>query len=198
MRKIIGCDIDGVLADWNAAYYKVLVGLTGKDLVSKEDRANPAVWYWPRHYGYTVEEEMAGYAETAKDPTFWQMLDAYPDAEKFLEDIQQGDDIYFITTRPGVQSKAQTEIWFELWGYAHATVLLGQSPKAKGLLAAGLDLTHFIDDRAENCREVKLASPKTQVFLLDRNYNKFMQDDLRAMGVVVLSSLGQFLEALND
>lgn len=197
MSKRIGLDLDGVFANWNRAYYQVLVDLTGKDLVSETERENPAVWYWPRHYGYTVEEEMAGYKATAGDPHFWVKLEPYEHTQKFFAVAQQlGHDLYFITTRPGIQSKRQTEEWLEMWGIAYPTVLLGQSPKAKGQLAAGLALTHFIDDRAENCREVKAASPETQVFLLDRNYNRFMQDELKDLGVVVAGSVWDFMKEL--
>jgi hypothetical protein len=137
----------------------------------------------------------------AQSETFWadlEPLDHAFDALGDLGDLQEKDlaDVYFITTRPGKLSKVQTEIWLEGCGYNVPTVLIAPSPQAKALLAAGLGLTHMIDDRTENCVEIRRASPQTQVFCLSAGWNIDFHDQLRGAGVNIVQSLKEYVEVL--
>jgi len=101
------------------------------------------------------------------------------------------DDVYFITSRPGIDAKIQTEDWLYNAGYPHATVLISS---AKGLCAQALKLDVYIDDRWENCVDVATTSLKTKVFLLDRPWNRGNNPD--AFNIVVVDSATDFLNRL--
>jgi FMN phosphatase YigB (HAD superfamily) len=197
-KRVIGIDLDGVLAKWNESYYDWLVEMTGKDLCPEEHK-NPPVWWWPQHFGYTEEEVKATFEKTWADYGFWVNLKPYDDAEEFLAafaEAEGADDVYFITSRKGVQVKLQTERWLEFYGFGWPTVIIANGAEAKAHVAQGLGTTHFLEDSDENAQAIALACPKTQVFLLDRNYNRHAQDSLKAKGVVVINSILEFPKAL--
>lgn len=199
-KRILGIDIDGVLADFNTAYRAKLLEVTGRDLCPP-DVSNPPTWEWPSFYGYTEAEEDMVWEQIEQASLFWEDLRRLPDADIFLHllaSLPQTDDIYFVTSRPGLTAKGQSERWLEMCGYGGATVTIALPSHNKGPLAAALNLTHFIDDKAENCRCVKVSSPETQVFLLRYNYNQAQQAGLRGQGVVVIDSILEFAEAVSD
>jgi 5'(3')-deoxyribonucleotidase len=192
-KKIIGVDIDGVLAEFNSGFAARLRAVTGRDLLP-EDITNPPVWNWPTHFGYTEQEVSKAWDDCWQDPEFWLNLDAIGWVDMFFEDLAELDaDVYFITDRKGINVKLQTECWLQEYGCEAPTVLIAGD---KGPLAKALRLTHFLDDRDKNCQAVAEATD-TQVFLLDRNYNRPSQSMLKAAGVTVLTERQQFLEALN-
>ncbi len=104
---------------------------------------------------------------------FWATLDPLPGAREVLAGLARqrdaGDDIYFLTARPGRYAKQFTEWWLEGQGYDCPTVLISRD---KGSVCQGLKVEFFIDDKPENCREVKAYCPRTEVFLLDRPHNR--------------------------
>jgi 5'(3')-deoxyribonucleotidase len=192
-KLILGIDIDGVLADFNNGFAERLRSITGRDLLP-EDVTSPPTWNWPQHYGYTDPEVAATWEHCWKDDEFWRDLSALGRVDEFFDDIIYGNDIYFITARIGVDVKRQTEDWLEMYGFQSPTVLIAYD---KGPLAKALKLTHFIDDRDKNCEEVADLSPQTQVFLLDRDYNRASQTMLKAMGITVAVNRDQFVEAIH-
>jgi 5'(3')-deoxyribonucleotidase len=190
-KLVIGCDIDGVLADFNNGFAERLRLVTNRDLLP-EGYDNPPVWNWPEHFGYTPKEINETWDNCWTDPEFWVNLDAIGRVDKFFEQLDGLDaDIYFITARTGVNVKKQTEQWLEMYGFESPTVLIAYE---KGPLAKALRLTHFLDDRDQNCQDVVETSTETQVFLLDRNYNRASQSMLKAAGVTVLTDRQQFLD----
>lgn len=202
----IGVDIDGVLSDFCTTFKDRMIEVTGVDLFPP-CVISPPVWTWPQHFGYTDEQVRRTWDLLQKDYLFWECLTPYQETTKFLRRLGEfGDDIYFITSRPGVDGKLQSERWLEQHGYPMPTVInvlpdaaekqTGTGP-LKAMVAKALRLTHFIDDRADNCREVKLACPETQVFLLHHNYNRAEQEELQSLGIVVIHSVQRFIEALD-
>lgn len=174
--KVIGLDIDGVLADFNEGYRKVLTTVTGKDRFNGE--VDPPCWSYEKHYGYTEAEVHRAWEVIMADAGFWERLNPYdytPALLNRVEDIarEQRAEVYFITSRPGVEVKDQTERWLLRHGYGdweHPTVLIARG--AKGPLAYSLGLTHFVDDRIENIESVLDNSPGTLTRLWGRRYNQ--------------------------
>jgi FMN phosphatase YigB (HAD superfamily) len=217
-KFIIGCDVDGVLADFNTAYRQRLIDVTGRELIPPFVNGHePTVWnYATDEYGYTKEEDNAVWKSITNDPFFWQDLEQYPTAAAFVWSVLRlFDNVYFITTRPGYMVKPQTEKWLKDLGRNNATVLIAKNAKAKGYLAAGLGLTHFIDDRDQNCYAVMHYSPDTQVYMLRHKYNSSVidahdmiikgdlwrinnTDDPGSVGKppIIIDSLEQFTEVL--
>jgi len=179
-QLIVGCDVDGVLADFNTAYRQRLIDVTGRELIPPFVNGHePGMWYYATdEYGYTKEEDSAVWKSIIADPYFWGDLTNYPDTRRFIADLYMNVDpemVYFITTRPGVKVKDQTEEWLRVRGVYNPTVLIAADAEAKGRLAVGLGLTHFIDDRPENCFSVLYHSPETKVYLLTHKYNLWAQ-----------------------
>jgi uncharacterized HAD superfamily protein len=205
----IGIDVDGVLADFNKTYITRCLDVTGKDLFP----ARPfeiTTWNYPESYGYTKEEVSAVWESIKADRVFWASLRPYEttsdDMDALMTRMRAGDDVYFITARPGVNAKRQTEGWL----YAQmglvalhpftSTVLITSH---KGLAARTLDLDIYIDDRWENCLDV--AQTKTRTFLLDRPWNRYttffagepegcMLDAAPTYGLTRVSSVTEMLD----
>lgn len=189
--KILGIDIDGVLADFNAGYRKKFINYTGLDLFRGE--VDPPCWNYEASYGYTPEQTKAVWSLIRDDDYFWRGLSPYAETRTFLrtlDNLPEGE-VYFITSRVGIDVKGQTERWLQDHGFTFniPTVLIARGEK--GPLAKSLGITHFIDDRPENCHSVELHSPETQVRLLRRRYNEHAQTVLRTA-----SNLQDFLNLI--
>lgn len=180
----IGVDVDGVLADFNSAFINRVITVTGRDLFPPRPFDIPT-WNYPEHYGYTADEVSAVWEDIKADAGFWYTLNGYPETRSTLATLAGfNQDIYFVTARPGVRSKQQTEQWLVDMGFIYPTVLISS---AKGLCARALNLTHYIDDRWENVVDVRQYNPTTQVFLLTQPWN--VNNDAAAEGVQRVASV---------
>lgn len=185
----LGIDVDGVLADFNTRYIERCVAETGRDLFPPRP-FDIQTWNYPESYGYTNEEVAKVWASIKADPFFWQMLDPYPGAVAALDylktRIAAGDDVYFVTARPGIAAKSQTEAWLTaLWPSRERpmpTVLIASN---KGLAARTLELDVYIDDRWENVVDVKVSRYQTAVFLMDRSWNQDQEETFNTGGRTV-------------
>ena len=168
----LGIDIDGVLADFVTAYKARFVQLTGRDLFGDSLWAS---WSHEITVGYTKDEVTAIWEAIKSDPLFWVKLSPYWDALTVLERLtfrHYHDDVYFITARPGIEVKKQTELWLS----THSpffdetpTVLISSE---KGMCCRALRLEKYIDDRPENVADVRRLSPDTKTYLMDRTWNQ--------------------------
>lgn len=189
---VIGCDIDGVLADFNAAFIKLTIAVTGRDLFPPRPFDIPT-WHYPQYYGYT-ESEMdfdngPVWGAVKSDPKFWQSLLPYADTVeslKYLSILRRDHDIYFVTQRYGIKCKLQTERWLRRFGFDDATVLVSSAKRA---VAQALKFDAYVDDRWENAVDVAgefkqpnlVSAPMwmpsiTKSFLLVRPWNRRNMD----------------------
>lgn len=176
VKLVLGIDIDGILCDFNDAYVDKLHKVTGVALPCCYDQ-----WDFDLVAGYTPTQVHTTWSDISLDPTFWSTLPPHNDAEESMFYLRKrynfGDDIYFITSRPGVSAKRQTVEWLDRFnaylgnGVPHPTVLMVRG-KDKGKVCAALKVTHFIDDKWTNCAGVVGESPETRVYLLDRPWNR--------------------------
>lgn len=189
----LGIDIDGVLADWNHAFITLLVKTSGRDLFPP--RPFPiTMWHYPALYQYTPREITTAWSNIHHSGNFWESLPGYPETRHVATALQaretlRRDDLYFITARPGLHAKVQTESWLMKQGIFKPTVLLSER---KGHCALALDLDAYIDDRLENIRDVVWASPGTRAFLLTRDWNVHYPTPV---GATRVASVVEFLEA---
>lgn len=167
---------DGVLADFNTTFINRVVEVAGKDLFPPRPFDIP-VWDYPESYGYTAEDTSRVWESIKSDNKFWQNLEGYPDTTESLSRLNDvaisGHDVYFITSRPGVAAKLQTERWLKRHGYLPTPTVLISSKK--GLCARALLLDKYIDDRRENVIDVAYSTgmtPPPQTYLLDRPWNR--------------------------
>ena len=164
----IGLDVDGCFADFNTAFIQRVVDITGMDRFPERPFDIPC-WNYPEHYGYSAEDTTRVWNSVTSDPLFWRNLPAYEDAWIALGKIAAlNDDVYFITSRPGIQAKLQTEYWLRTHNYQNRPTVLISS--AKGLCVRALKIDSYLDDRWENAMEAKAAGAQT--FLIDRPWNR--------------------------
>lgn len=169
---------DGVLADFNTSFIDRVVKVTGKDLFPARPFDIPC-WDYPQYYGYTPKEVSAVWNDVCADKKFWQSLAPYEGVLQFLDEVRgralaHGDDVYFITSRPGVVAKYQTERWLRSCGWSETPTVLISSEK--GLSCAALNLDVYIDDKEQNVQDVVnvMAEKRKNIIpvLLDRPWNQ--------------------------
>lgn len=187
----IGIDCDGVIADFNKSFIPKVIEVTGEDKFPPRP-FDIVTWNYPESYSYTPEQTSAVWEVIKNDPTFWLNLDPYEETQICLEHlaslVEEGHEIYFVTNRPGVMAKLQTEDWLNNNGFNDfPTVLISAQ---KGEMAHALELDWYIDDKTGNIIDVFEKSPNTNSFLLGRTWN---QND----GVPVIASLSDFLRMVD-
>ena len=164
---LIGIDVDGVIANFTDAAREVCKKLYGKPA----DYLKQTEWDF-QCLGITAEEETKMWWEIDATPNWWLSLKRLPHTE-YLELLSDTCDLLFITKRrySTVYSIAQQT---QRWLATHTKV---QNPsvivtKDKGKLCRLLKVDYFIDDKFENCVDVKKKSPNTKVFVKEELYNK--------------------------
>jgi hypothetical protein len=191
--KIIGIDVDGVLADFNAVYKLLIEKVSGLKLPDISDYY-PNTWNYDVAAGASPAHVKEAWKFIKEHDQFWYNIPAYPDAKDFLDVIdfahmRCGESIYFITNRVGHYVKHQTEAWLRYHGFPNPTVLI-TADKAGACNVLGI--THYIDDKNENCYSVHEEARETQCYMLARPWNT-KQD-----GVPRLATLEDFLIELED
>lgn len=189
---IVGIDVDGIVANFFAAYENLIVEVSGKDLFpARYPVLLPPVWNWPQAWGYSEEVIGEAWRYIKSSPTFWTELTPLPYAREFLEHLDKSDhEVYFITDRPGLAPQMQTQLWLSDHGFFGPNVII--SRKGKGAVAAALSLDVYIDDKGENILDVVQKSPSTRVYMLKYPYN----EEFVAQAPRTLLSLQDFESAL--
>jgi hypothetical protein len=189
----IGFDVDGVLADFCSAYERLIVKETGVNNFppyAGEDRPS---WNWPQvNHGYTDQQIAGVWAAIKTSPNFWAALEETTDFFRFYNwfyATRTQHDFYFVTSRPGVTAKAQTESWFIHHLLYRPTVLISSQ---KGAICNALNLDYYVDDNAENIESVVNLSPGTGAFLIDRTYNRHLNVGTR------IPNLQRFLDTVGS
>jgi uncharacterized HAD superfamily protein len=163
----IGVDIDGLLADWNLGWAILLEQQTGRTV----PRTPPLQWAWPEALGFTKENISNAWKFVNQYPDWWVSLDNEPifdeEARVNLVDLCSINDVYFITNRMTRGAKAATDLWLRNRGLHSGCICT----KDKGITARGLDLHYFLDDKPENCLDVKLMQSSCEVFIMDQPWN---------------------------
>lgn len=172
-KKVVGCDLDDVLANFIQKFMDIAHELHGVDPTIR-----PSDWEWTG-LGKTPEETVTitedVWANIIADPFFWVKLDIEPGASRDLVRLlHKQTKMYFPTARAvtagGVDVGLQSAQWLSnQFGLKFPTVIVGDQ---KGPLANALKYDFFIDDRPKNCTEVKQARPECEVFLKNASHNQ--------------------------
>lgn len=195
---ILGLDVDGIFSDFQQGYAPLITKETGIEfpklhLVDEW----PDLWDWDREalqkagYSQEISKDIMGrvWSEIKSDPLFWFSLPPHKGTVEFLEKLNElEDDVYFITNRLGATARDQTVSWLEWFGYEKPTVLVSGE---KGMCCNALKITHYLDDKLENCEDVRDNVPATKCFMLARPYNRAI------WGVPRLPDLEVFWGVLN-
>ena len=174
----LGFDIDGVLATFTNNFSSIVTRLTGITF-PPDSPTWPCVWDWEvtelLEAGFSLDHirdiQQAAWEEV-QDPStrFWQKLPPIQaNVDSVRKTLAHVSTVVFITARPGISAKKQTEVWLK----NHFGVVPHVEISAdKGKCAVYHNLTAYIDDRAENIIDIMQQAPNTTAYLLDKPYNK--------------------------
>lgn len=110
---------------------------------------------------------------------------------KRINALQLTHDVYFVTARPGLDVKRQTETWLRLQGIEDPTVVISSK---KGEMAKAIGADFSIEDKAGNAVYVSYQSPGKS-YLVNRPYNQFSHEMLGSK-VIRIKEIEQFLIAI--
>jgi hypothetical protein len=174
--KRIGCDCDGILADFSLAFSTILRELHGTKIPIVTD---PEVqnWDWDKWLPLSKEEVDQGWDVIHSNPEFWERLHLTIDLpiwERFINEIGKNPqlDTYFLTTRKNtgqVSAAQQTWRWLYDMGWPHPHVI---ADKEKGAICNTLRIEYMIDDSGRNCLDIVEKSPNTKIYMLDCLHNQ--------------------------
>jgi hypothetical protein len=220
MSLRIACDLDGTLADMDAALQREAERLFGPDVdlhASTAGRIESAE---------DVEEEIAA-APSANDepPTdnatrraltraelrkLWSHIGQVNDFWVSLGEIEAGAvaklaacavrhrwDIIFVTQRPssaGDTTQRQSQRWLQTHGFECPSVFVTGS---RGRVAHALSLDAVLDDRPDNCLDVTTDSKATP-FLVWRHRRESLPPGVAQTRIQTVFSIGEALERLEQ
>ena len=177
----IGLDLDGIFFNWSREYGKIIREIGGDHLPEiNNETEDVQSWDWSEwHPAGKVLLDKAWQVMTEKDG-FWENIEVlHSEQVKYMRehfDAHPNIAVYFITSRTATKGDTlirQTIKSLEKVGWTSPQVIVSFR---KGSLARALDLKYFLDDRAENCAEVAMSNPETKVYILDKKYNRILQD----------------------
>ena len=169
MRRI-GIDLDGVLANFNEGFARILEGVTGQPITLPKE--GPEIWDWPVLFA-PPEHVNEAWSRLKHYDLFWRSLNAMADPDiddafKLLEGAAcDGDDLYFITSRVGRMVQYQSADWIKFYtGICYPSVLVCHR---KPIAAIALELDAMIDDFPPNL--ALFDGTQTKCYLVNRPWN---------------------------
>jgi hypothetical protein len=174
--KRIGCDLDGILADFSLNFSKILRDIHGEKIPITTDKDVPN-WDWHKWLPLSEQEVDLGWDVIHSNPKFWEELNLVIDEqtwERFKREIGRNPklDTYFLTTRKNsgdVSAAQQSWRWLVNHGWPHPHVI---ADKEKGAICNTLRIEYMIDDSGRNCLDIVEKSPNTKVYMLDCLHNQ--------------------------
>ena len=170
----IGFDMDGVLADFSAAYHEVEARLFG--LVAPTAAGDPEAEAVERLAAEVNESRdlrrrhNAVWGAIRDTPDFWVTLQPTdPQAVRRIHEmmLRHPWEVFFITQRPataGDTVQRQTQRWLVQQGFDLPSVLV--IPGSRGAAAGALRLDYHVDDSPTNCVDVKSQSGAKPILIV--------------------------------
>jgi hypothetical protein len=151
MHKVLACDLDGVIFNFNDAYAEMFkkYGIN----FPKESPEYPSMWDWEAELA--TPEQIKEVWKLINGPhsyQFWRFLTPYKGAKEFLALAQQNfDEVAFVTSRPGRDAKRATVDALTMLGVPSPNVIISHH-KVPDLITLGA--TDFVDDRDKNFEDI--------------------------------------------
>jgi hypothetical protein len=204
MSLRLGFDMDGVLADFAAAYHAIELRLYGREKPARVERPedvpdsaegdSKTQPHWRRRRD-------AVWAAIRETPDFWAALAPIdPAAVRRIHEmtLRHRWETFFITQRPATQGatvQRQTQRWLVQQGFDLPSVLVINGPR--GAAANALSLDYHVDDSPANCVDVKAESSARSILIVE-------DDDLvgiasaRRLGIGTAKGIGAALDILEQ
>lgn len=223
MSLRIAFDLDGTLANLDAALdavtrqlfprpdVRTAGGSTGSQGEDNRNTATPAVdeelsaeeeeLEPPEVRALTRRQQSEIWATVRRTTNFWETLaETEPGIVGRIarEADQRGWEVIFITQRPGSEgdtTQRQSQRWLASHGFDLPSVYVLGAGASRGKVAAALSLDVVVDDRTENCLDVKVDS-KARAFLVCREPNANITANAARLGIEVVPSIAECLDRL--
>jgi hypothetical protein len=208
----VGFDLDGVLADLNAALVREarltfpdtelqttpqVVDASPPSDAPDADREPGEVS--PSSLALTSRQERQLWAEIKRTPNFWESLDeTEPGIVKRLADTARAErwEVIFLTSRPksdGDIVQIQSQRWLRAKGFEMPSVFVVAT--SRGKIAASLELDVVVDDRPENCLDIAIDS-KARAILIWRGDQGAVPASARRLGIGGVPTVAACLDLL--
>jgi hypothetical protein len=209
----IGFDMDGVLADLNAALAREALRLfpgieataspvAGTLAPAATDPGAPGgdpAEVSPASLRLTQRQERQLWDTVKAIENFWETLEeTEPGIVARLHETARARrwEVIFLTSRPrcaGDIVQLQSQRWLERRGFALPSLYVVST--SRGRIAHSLELDVVVDDRPENCLDVALDS-KARAILIWRGDEGGVPTSARRLGIGGVSSVGACLDLL--
>lgn len=151
MDKVLGLDVDNVLANWLAAVQVVAYREHGLDVMKHFTS------WWPQESAIT-----ALLKAFTDDIDFYRSLVPVSRAAWGVEQLSVTfDSIFYVTHRP-YAARTITYNWLDRWSFPEYDVVIPRGPKL--VSAKRLGITHFVDDKPATVTEMREAGIVAYLF----------------------------------
>ena len=187
MKYVI--DVDGVLANFNSAFARLLD--PDGAIIPVQKGTWPEMWNWPHQY-FPRDYIDEAWERVHASPFFWQALGEFSWTRKVLAQLTlrcaDGEEVYFVTARPGTRVKYQTERWLRARGYQNPTVIV--VPKKKWGVVNDLDADVVVDDKPKILTDIHAhATTSVRCYLQVHPYNMlFAGEHAERLGITPVST----------
>jgi len=225
MSLRIAFDLDGTLADLDSALDRIAQelfpakeakgseperpdvpsgapaqrGREGADdeiLAPEEEQLEP-----PSVRALTRRQQHAIWDAVRRTSNFWEALDeTEPGIVARIAAIAEERrwEVLFLTQRPaadGDTTQRQSQRWLALHGFEMPSVYVLGATASRGKVAAALSLDVVVDDRPDNCLDVKVDS-HARALLVVRRPTESVGPNAKRLGIEVVQTVGQCLDVL--
>lgn len=194
----IGIDVDCVLAEFRSSFAQC-----AKDMFGKPENVNMpwTDWNMAERFGLTGHQYGQVWERVQSTPNWWEDR---PEVEKnygateylYLLTKDRVINPFFMTarkeTKAGDPIAIQTSRWLQKHGFETPAVICASD---KNLLAYALHLDAFLDDRFENCRDVKLAGVKKVFMQVEANSIQHIPE-CGVLGITPVANVYESIEML--
>ena len=210
MSLRLGFDLDGVLADMNAALVREALRLfPGLDAQSGEAPRGPDPDAPDGDPGEAVPLSLSLRLTDRQERQLWSAVREIPNFWETLTETEPGIiarlaataaarrwEVMFLTSRPrtaGDIVQVQSQRWLSRHGFALPALYVVSTSRGRIAHALGLDVV--VDDRPENCLDVAIES-KARAILIWRDEENAVPDSARRLGIGGVGSVGACLDLL--
>ena len=189
----IGFDLDGVVADFRAAFLDMAVNLLGPGVIRSP--ASPM----PDLDGVSEADAKRIWKVIIETPNWWLGLAPYEPAQiaRLYQLARRFRwEVSFLTSRiptAGDSVQFQSQAWLEAQGFYMPAVVT--VPGSRGEIANALRLDVIIDDQFLNCLEV-IGASQAKALLLLRVGDQNLERQATERGIGVVRRLDEVIELL--